>query len=75
MGRFVIVAYKPREGKDAELLDLVREHVPILRGLGMVTERQPYIMRSKDGVIRVEGRGHPRTDAYKPCDPGDVGSI
>jgi hypothetical protein len=51
MGRFVIVAYKPREGKDAELLGLVREHVPVLRGLGMVTERQPYIMRSKDGVI------------------------
>ena len=51
MGRMVIVAYRPRPGKDAQLLELTREHVPILRSQGLATERAPYAMRSVDGTI------------------------
>ena len=31
MGKFVIAAYRPRAGKEARLLQLVKEHLPILR--------------------------------------------
>jgi hypothetical protein len=51
MGQFVIVAYRPREGKEAQLLKLVREHVPILRSEGLATNRKPLVMRAEDGTI------------------------
>ncbi len=31
MGQCVIACYRPREGKDAELVALMREHLPILK--------------------------------------------
>ncbi len=51
MGIMVIVAYRPRPGKEARLLELTKEHVPILRGQGLVTDRRPYAMRADDGTI------------------------
>ena len=51
MGTIVIVVYKPRDGKAAELEELVANHVPILRHEGLVTERQPVIMRASDGSV------------------------
>ncbi|WP_460500644.1 hypothetical protein [Dyella jejuensis] len=47
----VIVAYRPKPGREAELEALVREHVPCLRTLGLVTERPAQAMRAKDGTI------------------------
>jgi quinol monooxygenase YgiN len=46
-----IVAYRPKPGKDEELLQLVRGRVPTLRKEGLVTDRKPVIMRAKDGTI------------------------
>jgi hypothetical protein len=37
----VIVAYKPKSGKEADLLQLTREHVPLLRAEGL----------AKDGTV------------------------
>jgi hypothetical protein len=51
MGRFVIVAYRPRPGKEQQLLELTREHLPILRSQGLATERPSYVMRAADGTI------------------------
>lgn len=51
MGTVVIVAFRPKPGKDEALLDLVRSHTPRLRELGLATEREPTIMQGKDGVI------------------------
>ena len=51
MGRMVIVAYRPRPGKERDLLQLTREHVPILRAAGLATDRPPYAMRAADGTI------------------------
>ena len=51
MGRMVIVAYQPRPGKQQQLLELTREHVPILRGQGLATARPSLAMRAKDGTI------------------------
>ena len=50
-GIIVIVAYRPKPGRDAELLELVRARVPTLRKEDLVTDRVPVIMRAKDGTI------------------------
>ncbi len=50
-GVCVIVAYRPKPGKENELLELVRNRVPTLRKEGLVTDRVPAIMRSRDGTI------------------------
>lgn len=47
----VIVAYRPRTGKEALLLELTRQHLPMLRAQGLATERPSYAMRSADGTI------------------------
>src|SRR2546427_4343775 len=51
MGQIAVVAYRPRPGKEALLLELTKEHVPILRGQGLATERPAYAMRAADGTI------------------------
>lgn len=50
-GVCVIVAYRPKAGEEAKLLELVRNRVPTLRREGLVTDRAPTIMRSRDGTI------------------------
>ena len=48
-GVIVIVAYRPKAGKEKELL--VRSRVPTLRKENLVTDRAPTIMRARDGTI------------------------
>jgi quinol monooxygenase YgiN len=50
-GVVVIVAYRPKPGKENEILELVCERVPTLRKEGLVTDRVPTLMRTKDGTI------------------------
>ena len=50
-GVCVIVAYRPKPGKEGELLELVRKRVPTLLKEGLVTDRRPTIMRARDGTI------------------------
>jgi len=50
-GVIVLVAYRPKPGKESELLDLVRSRVPTLHKEGLVTDRAPAIMRARDGTI------------------------
>lgn len=50
-GVIVIVAYRPKPGKEPELLPLVRSRVPTLHKEDLVTERVPVIMRARDGTI------------------------
>lgn len=51
MGQMAIVAYRPRAGKEALLLELTKEHLPILREQGLATDRPPVAMRAADGTI------------------------
>lgn len=51
MGQFSIACYRPKTGKEDELLELTHEHIPILRKEGLVTDRPAYAMRAKDGTI------------------------
>ena len=50
-GIVVIVAYRPKPGREKELLEIVRNRVPILRKEDLVTDRAPVLMRAKDGTI------------------------
>ena len=47
----VICAYRPKPGKEDDLLAIVKEHVPILRSIGLATERIPCIMKAGSGTI------------------------
>ncbi len=64
-GVIVIVAYRPKPGKEKETLELVRSRVPTLRKEGLVTDRAPTIMRARDGtIIEVsEWKSHEAIDA------------
>jgi quinol monooxygenase YgiN len=50
-GIIVIVAYRPKPGKESETLDLVRSRVPTLRKEELVTDRSATIMRARDRTI------------------------
>jgi len=50
-GVCVIVAYRPKPGKEQELLAIVRSRVPTLRKEGLVTDRVPVSMRAKNGTL------------------------
>jgi quinol monooxygenase YgiN len=50
-GIIVIVAYRPKAGREKDLLEIVRSRVPTLLQEGLVTDRVPVIMRAKDGTI------------------------
>ena len=47
----VIAVYRPKAGKDAELRELMKEHVPILRRLGLATDDPAISMIAQDGTI------------------------
>jgi hypothetical protein len=49
--RITIACYQPKEGKGEELKALVKEHLPILLGQQLVTNRKAIIMEAKNGTI------------------------
>jgi len=51
MGRIVIVAYRPKPGKEKELHELTQTHYLTLKEEGLVTDRAPIIMLAKDGTV------------------------
>ena len=51
MGIIVIVAYKPKHGKEEALDLLMKSHVGRLRNEGLVTDRESVLMKAKDGTV------------------------
>jgi hypothetical protein len=51
MGRFQILTYSPKPGKEDALLSAVRRHLKVLRTERLVTYRPACIMRARDGTI------------------------
>jgi quinol monooxygenase YgiN len=51
MSRFVIAAFKPRPGKQAQLAAVVARHWDVLAAQGLVTHRPRYAMQAGDGTI------------------------
>jgi hypothetical protein len=47
----VIVAYKPKPGKEEDLMALTREHVPLLRREGLATDRPVVVALAADGTL------------------------
>lgn len=50
MSEIVFAAYKPHPGKEKELEKLIGQHVPTLRELELITDRQPLTLKSKNGT-------------------------
>jgi quinol monooxygenase YgiN len=51
MGQTVIVAYKPKPGKEDALKELMKTHLPRLKEQGLVRNKDSYIMEAADGTI------------------------
>jgi quinol monooxygenase YgiN len=51
MGRFVIAAFKPKPGKQEQLLAVVAKHWKVLHEQGLVTDRPRYALQSTDGTV------------------------
>lgn len=51
MGIFAIAVYRPIEEKEEALLDVLKDHLPVLRSQGLVTDRPAHTMRAADGTI------------------------
>src|SRR4030095_6554349 len=49
--RIVIVAYKPKPGKEQELRQLALDHYYTNKNKDLVTDRIPVLMQAKDGTI------------------------
>ena len=46
----VLSLYRPHEGKDAELRELIAQHIPTLRRLELITDRTSITVKSKNGT-------------------------
>ncbi len=51
MGRIVIVAYHPKNGKEQALAECLRDHVRILQEQTLATAREAILMRSANGTM------------------------
>ncbi len=51
MGRFVIAAYRPKPGRQAQLIELVSRHAGVLRAQGLISDRSAYVMRAAGGTV------------------------
>jgi hypothetical protein len=46
-----VAVYKPKPGKDAEVLALVKRHVPALRKEGLATNHPVLLLKASDGSL------------------------
>jgi quinol monooxygenase YgiN len=46
-----IACYRPHPGKEAELQELIKRHIPTLREEGLVTDREPLLLKAADGTF------------------------
>jgi len=51
MGLISVAAFRPKPGRERELLNVIADRLPLLRRLGLATNREPILMRSRDGTI------------------------
>jgi catechol 2,3-dioxygenase-like lactoylglutathione lyase family enzyme len=51
MGRMVIAVYRPRAGQADQLLEVLKDHLPLLRREGLASDRPCLVMRAADGTL------------------------
>lgn len=44
-------SYKPKQGQEEALMELVNRHLPKLRELGLATDKNNYVAKSSDGRV------------------------
>ena len=49
-GNMVIAMYRPKEGKDSDLREQIKGHLPALRRLGLATGREALVLLASDGA-------------------------
>jgi hypothetical protein len=49
--RIVLVVYRPHEGKEKALENLVSRHLTVLLDQSLVTDRKPMVMKTADGCV------------------------
>lgn len=47
---FAIAMYKPNDGKEEQLLEIIEKHTPLLKSEGLITDFQPLLLRSENGT-------------------------
>ena len=48
--QIVFAMYRPHEDKDEQLRELISQHIPTLRRLELITDREPILARSSNGT-------------------------
>ena len=51
MSTLAFAMYKPHEGKENELREILETHIPMLKEYGLITDKGTFQVRSKDGTI------------------------
>ncbi|MCA9312273.1 MAG: hypothetical protein KDA21_13750 [Phycisphaerales bacterium] len=51
MGLVTIAAFEPRPGQESELRAVIADRLPLLRRLGLATQRPAITLRSRAGVL------------------------
>jgi len=51
MGVMVMALFRPKPGMERDLVGCMRDHLPVLRGQGLATDRPSTILRAADGTL------------------------
>ena len=51
MGVMVMALFRPRPGGEDALMACTRDHVPLLRAQGLVTDRESLVLLASDGTL------------------------
>ena len=72
----VIAVYRPKEGGEESLRELLAGHVPALRKLGLATDRPVVLMKTLDGSAYLEVFEWATDDAaHRAHEMPEVGAI
>ena len=50
-GLLAFAIYKPHEGQREAFMEILDKHVPLLKELGLATDRDNYVLETADGML------------------------
>lgn len=51
MGVMVLALFRPKPGREDDLMACMRDHLPVLRAQGLATDRASTVLRAADGTL------------------------
>jgi hypothetical protein len=51
MRQIALILYSPRKDREQELVEMLQNNIPVMRKLGLITDREQILARTKDGSI------------------------